>query len=122
LTRCAADSVELLQTCRLAFSGNRLVPATGAEAEVPAYDDADNLLRNVLGTYNYTYTPFDMLRTATVNGQLSRYSDAIQLRFREHPNEGSYRHIQLWAVCSSIRLLEFQVLREEPAANTPAGS
>jgi hypothetical protein len=49
------------------------------------------------------------------------YLDAIQLRFREHPNEGSYRHIQLWAICSSILLQEFKVLREEPPEGTPAG-
>jgi hypothetical protein len=48
------------------------------------------------------------------------YADAIQLRFREQPNAGPYRHIQLWAICSSIRLLEFQILREDPPANTPA--
>jgi hypothetical protein len=49
------------------------------------------------------------------------YTDAIQLRFRQQPNAGSYRYVQLWAICSSITLLEFQVLREEPAPNTPAG-
>lgn len=48
------------------------------------------------------------------------YTDAIQLRFRELPNSGSFRHIQLWAICSSIRLTEFHVLREEPATNAPA--
>lgn len=48
------------------------------------------------------------------------YRDAIHLRFRERPNAGSYRHIQLWGISSSIRLLEFQVVREEPRADAPA--
>lgn len=48
------------------------------------------------------------------------YMDALQLRFREYPDKGAYRHVQLWAFCSSIRLLEFHVAREEPAPGTPA--
>jgi hypothetical protein len=48
------------------------------------------------------------------------YPDAIHLRFRERPNAGLYRHIQLWGISSSIRLWEFQVVREEPRADAPA--
>lgn len=47
------------------------------------------------------------------------YFDALQLRFRERPNAGPYRYVQLFAICSSIQLIEFQVLREEPAPGEP---
>jgi hypothetical protein len=50
------------------------------------------------------------------------YPDAIHLRFREQPNSGLYRHVQLWGICSSIRLWEFKVVREEPPAEMPSGS
>lgn len=37
------------------------------------------------------------------------YLDAIQLRFREHASEGPYRIVQLWAVASSLKLLNLQL-------------
>ena len=48
------------------------------------------------------------------------YLDAIQLRFRERPDGGAYRYVQLWSICSSLRLLELEVIRRDPPRNTPA--
>jgi YD repeat-containing protein len=60
-------------------SGNRLVAATGAEPEGFGYDNAGNLIGDGLGSY--TYTPFDMMRTSTISGQLWTYRyDADHLR------------------------------------------
>lgn len=48
------------------------------------------------------------------------YLDAIQLWFRQQPNAGRYRYVQLWAICSSVRLFEFQVRRQEPPISAPS--
>lgn len=48
------------------------------------------------------------------------YVDAIQFRFREEPNSGEYRRLQVMAICSSIQLEELQSIREEPNAGTAA--
>jgi hypothetical protein len=42
------------------------------------------------------------------------YPDAIQLRFRQKPNEGDYATINLEAVASAIVLSEFNVVRQMP--------
>ncbi len=40
------------------------------------------------------------------------YPDALQLRFRDHPNAGLYTTVQLYGEASQITITEFQAVRQ----------